>query len=84
MERIDVFGVIEGDDDARVLLEQKTKEEFERGITSFYERDFTGASVCFNNVLKLNPTDKAAAIFLKRSANLMISGVPSDWDGIDL
>jgi hypothetical protein len=40
--------------------------------------------VCFNNVLKLNPTDKAAAIFLKRSANLMISGVPSDWDGIDL
>lgn len=84
MERIDVFGVIEGDDDARVILEQKTQEEFERGIKAFYERDFTGASVCFNNVLKLNPTDKAAAIFLKRSANLMISGVPSDWDGIDL
>lgn len=84
MERIDVFGVIEGDDDARVLLEQKTQEEFERGIKSFYDRDFTGASVCFNNVLKLNRTDKAAAIFLKRSANLMISGVPSDWDGIDL
>jgi two-component system sensor histidine kinase ChiS len=84
MERIDVFGVIEGDDDARVLLEQKTQEEFERGIKAFYERDFTGASVCFNNVLKLNRTDKAAAIFLKRSANLMISGVPSDWDGVDL
>jgi two-component system sensor histidine kinase ChiS len=84
MERIDVFGVIEGDDEDRVALEQQTKDDFEKGIKAFYERDFTGASVCFNNVLKLNPTDKAAAIFLKRSANLMISGVPSDWDGIDL
>jgi two-component system sensor histidine kinase ChiS len=84
MDHVDVFGVIEGDDEVRVLVEQKTKEEFERGIKAFYERDFTGASVCFNNVLKLNPTDKAAGIFLKRSANLMISGVPSDWDGIDL
>jgi two-component system sensor histidine kinase ChiS len=83
-ERIDVFGVIEGDDEDRVLLEQKTKDEFEKGIKAFYERDFTGASVCFNNVLKQNPADKAAAIFLKRSASLMVSGVPSDWDGIEL
>lgn len=84
LERIDVFGVIEGDDDDRIRLEQKTNDEFERGITAFYARDFTGASVCFNNVLKHNPTDKAAALFLKRSANLMITGVPSDWDGIEL
>jgi len=81
LERIDVFGVIEGDDEARIVLEQRSKDEFERGIKAFYERDFTGASVCFNNVMKLNPSDKAASIFLKRSANLMISGVPSDWEG---
>ncbi len=82
-ELIDVFGVIEGDDEIRYQLENKTKEEFDNGIKAFYDRDFTVASVSFNNVLKANPADKAAAIFLKRSANLMISGVPSDWDGIE-
>jgi hypothetical protein len=32
---------------------------------------------------KINPKDKAASIFLKRSAHLMITGVPEDWSGVD-
>lgn len=82
-ELLDVYGVIEGDDEARVEIESRTSDDFEKGVEAFYARNFTGASVHFNDVLKKNPKDKAAALFLKRSANLMISGVPTDWDGIE-
>lgn len=82
-ELLDVYGVIEGDDETRVEIESRTSDDFEKGIDAFYARNFTGASVHFNDVLKKNPKDKAAALFLKRSANLMISGVPTNWDGIE-
>jgi len=39
--------------------------------------------VHFNEVLKNHPADKAASIFLKRSAHLMVTGVPDTWSGVD-
>lgn len=80
---LDVYGVIEGDDEVNVRLEKASAEAFEAGIMAFYNKNFTGASVHFNEVLKIHPGDKAASIFLKRSAHLMVNGVPKDWSGVD-
>lgn len=80
---LEVYGVVEGDDSNQMKLILDTTEAFESGLKEFYEKNFTRASVQFNEVLKQNPKDKAAAIFLKRSAQLMINGVPEDWSGID-
>jgi signal transduction histidine kinase/class 3 adenylate cyclase/ActR/RegA family two-component response regulator len=80
---LDVFGILEGDDDERVKLELDTIDSFENGLREFYNKNFTNASVLFNDVLKLNPKDRAASIFLKRSAQLMINGAPKDWSGVD-
>ena len=80
---LDVYGVIEGDDEVNVKLEKASAEAFEAGIKDFYNKNFTRASVNFNEVLKIHPGDKAASIFLKRSAHLMVNGVPKDWSGVD-
>lgn len=80
---LDVFGVVEGDDDEQMALELNTKDDFEAGLREFYSKNFTNASVHFNDVLQKNPKDKAASIFLKRSAQLMINGAPADWSGVD-
>src|SRR5690606_36384799 len=80
---LDVYGIVEGDDDDQVELELNTMEAFEKGLREFYSRNFTSASVYFNEVLQHNPKDRAASIFLKRSAQLMINGVPADWSGVD-
>lgn len=80
---LDVYGIIEGDDEKIMELELKSADAFEAGINNFYKKNFTNASVNFNEVLKINPKDKAASIFLKRSAHLMITGVPDNWSGVD-
>lgn len=80
---LDVYGVIDGDDDDLRQLELSSADSFEMGIKEFYDKNFTKASVHFNEVLKANPKDIAASIFLKRSAHLMITGVPENWSGVD-
>lgn len=80
---LDVYGVIEGDDPLKIKLEKASADAFEAGIKEFYEKNFTRASVHFNEVLKIHPHDKAASIFLKRSAHLMVTGVPDNWSGVD-
>lgn len=83
-EMLNVYGVIEGDDESRVEIERLTSGDFEAGLEAFYKRNFTGASVHFNEVLKKNPGNRAATIFLQRAAKLMVTGVPADWDGTDV
>ena len=80
---LDVYGVIEGSDEFEVELAKSSAASFEAGIKDFYVRNFTRASVHFNEVLKSNPKDMAANIFLKRAAHLMVTGVPDDWSGVD-
>ncbi|MCH8524095.1 MAG: response regulator [Balneolales bacterium] len=80
---LDVYGVIEGDDPLKMKLEKASADAFEAGIKEFYDKNFTRASVHFNEVLKIHPNDKAASIFLKRSAHLMVTGVADDWSGVD-
>ena len=38
----------------------------------------------FNQVLEKHPEDRAARIYLKRSANYMVNGVPEDWTGVEI
>jgi hypothetical protein len=50
----------------------------------YYDRKFSEASVKFNQVLEKHPEDRAARIYLKRSANYMVNGVPDDWMGVEI
>ena len=66
-----------------VELKEQTKASFEEGLRLYYERKFSEASVQFNQVLQKNPEDKAARIYLERSAHYMVNGVPDDWTGAE-
>jgi class 3 adenylate cyclase len=82
-DAVTVYEVFEGDDDAMVDLKEQTKPGFESGLELYYGKKFSEASVHFNQVLEKNPQDLAARIYLKRSANYMVNGVPSDWTGVE-
>lgn len=77
-----VHEVFDGDPQGIVELKDQTKTLFEAGLRLYYDRKFSEASVQFNQVLQTNPDDKAARIYLERSARYMVSGVPEDWEGI--
>jgi two-component system sensor histidine kinase ChiS len=82
-EPVSVHEVFDGDPQPMVKLKQQTKASFEEGLCLYYGRKFSESSVQFNQVLQKNPEDKAARIYLERSAHYMVTGVPDDWTGVE-
>lgn len=82
-DAVTVYEVFEGDPEGLAELKEQTKPSFEKGIQLYYGKRFSEASVYFNQVLEKNPADLAARIYLKRCANYMVNGVPSDWTGVE-
>jgi two-component system sensor histidine kinase ChiS len=81
---VSVHEIFDGDPPTVIELKEQTKDEFEQGLCLYYDRKFSEASVKFNQVLEKNPEDRAARIYLKRSANYMVNGVPDDWTGVEV
>lgn len=80
---VTVYEVFEGDPEGIVDLKEQTTPQFESGLQLYYGKKFSEASVFFNQVLEINPGDLAAQIYLRRCANYMVNGVPSDWTGVE-
>jgi len=83
-DSVSVHEVFDGDPPSVIDLKEQTKENFEQGLCLYYDRKFSEASVKFNQVLEKHPEDRAARIYLKRSANYMVNGVPDDWTGVEI
>ncbi len=81
---ISLFEVYNGDAEAIIELKLKTKADFEEGLHYYFAKDFAEASVCFKNVLKANAEDKTARLYLTRSAQFMVQGVPEEWEGVEV
>ena len=81
---VSVHEVFDSDPPEVIELKKQTKYDFEQGLRLYYDRKFSEASVQFNRVLEKHPGDRAARIYLKRSANYMVNGVPEDWTGVEI
>jgi adenylate cyclase len=81
---ISLFEVFDGDPAAILEVKQQTKSDFEEGLMLFLQKQFPEASVHFNSVLKHNPGDKAARLYLQRAAHCMVHGVPDGWTGVEV
>jgi two-component system sensor histidine kinase ChiS len=80
---VSVYEVFDGGTTSDVPLKEETKDVFEKGLSLYYNKKFSEASVQFNQVLEKNPKDNAARIYLTRCANYMVKGVPEDWAGVE-
>ncbi|NRR29719.1 GAF domain-containing protein [Oxalobacteraceae bacterium] len=54
---------------------------FRNGLQSYRKRNWAAASKLFEEVLALNPDDKAATLYIGRCARLSANPPPGDWDG---
>ncbi|MCP4347213.1 MAG: response regulator [Desulfobacterales bacterium] len=80
---ISVFEICDGEPEDIIELRMKTKPDFEEGQHHYYAREFAEAGMCFKKVLKANPDDKTARLYLERSGLFMVQGVPDDWEGVE-
>ena len=82
-EPVAVFEIFDGHPDDIVALKLETQPDFEKGLLHYHSQEFTEAIGCFNQVLALDPRDKAAQLYLRRANNFIEYGVPVDWEGVE-
>jgi adenylate cyclase len=54
---------------------------FRNGLINYRQRKWAAAHKLFEEVLALNPGDKAAAMYVERCQRLAAEPPPDDWDG---
>ncbi|MCB1142433.1 MAG: adenylate/guanylate cyclase domain-containing protein [Leptospiraceae bacterium] len=79
---VNVVEILNGNSDRIINLKLSTTEVFKKGIDEFKQRNFKLAVKHFQEVLKIDPLDKAAQMHLSRSQYFFEHGVPPDWEGI--
>ena len=82
-QAVAVYEIYDGDADELLDIKMKTTANFEEGLCYYFAGEFAEAAVMFKNVLKENPTDKTAKLYLERAAQFMVHGVPEGWQGIE-
>jgi class 3 adenylate cyclase/GAF domain-containing protein len=82
LEAVAVFEALGGEPEAIIELKLQTKSKFEEGLTFYYDQKFAEAGELFNHVLKHNPDDRAAKLYLERSEHYRVHGAPVDWAGV--
>jgi len=66
-----VFEVFDGDSQNSQRLKSQTKTFFEEGVLNFYKQRFAEAKRIFQEIVKINPQDKAAVFYLNKSSALI-------------
>ena len=81
------FGLYEcydGELSAYSTLKTRTRKDFENGLQQFFDREFPEATATFHKVLKVNPGDHPARLFMNKSSEYLLKGVPDDWTGVEV
>ena len=81
-EPIAIYEVLDGLAEEERMLKLQTKEDFEQGLDNYRLGNCQVAKQYFEKVLNMNPSDKAAALYLERIHELIEGGLPDDWNGV--
>jgi len=81
---IKIYECFDGDGDEIVALKLTSLDSFNEGMGHYFSKDFALAAVEFQQVVKENPNDNTARLFLQKSGQFIATGVPQDWDGIEV
>jgi hypothetical protein len=58
--------------------------QFAKAINYYKNKDFRKALEEFSAIHEINMHDRAAFLYINRCEKIIRTGVPSDWDGIEI
>ena len=79
---VDIFEILDSESPESRELKQHTKQTFEQRISFYQNMDFNKAVECFIRVLKTNPADEAARLYVNRCQYFERHGTPEGWEGV--
>jgi signal transduction histidine kinase/class 3 adenylate cyclase/ActR/RegA family two-component response regulator len=80
---VSVFEVYDAETADIIELKQQTSCAFEEGINLYCQQEFALAKRVFQEILQINPQDKAALLYVKRCERYQQYGVPEGWEGVE-
>lgn len=81
-EPIAVYEVLDAVSEPIFNLKLQTLSTFEQGIQHYCQGSLADAKACFEQVLRVNPLDKTAKLYVERVEQLLVEGIPTNWDGV--
>ena len=80
---VSVFEIYDTEAEQSIALKQQTSEVFQEGLDFYYKQKFVLAQKIFQNILQVNPEDKVAMLYFKRSRKYRMYGAPDGWAGVE-
>lgn len=81
-EPIQIFEILSGLSEKDLDLKLKTKEQFEFAIFQYVLKEIETAKKSFEELLSINPNDKAVIFYFEKCKELIKNGIPDMWWGI--
>jgi len=72
---VDVFEVYQANSEPIIHLKRQTRDEFERGVALYVEKNFAEAQKVFQDVLQRNEHDKVTRLYIERCIKALRFGV---------
>jgi class 3 adenylate cyclase/ActR/RegA family two-component response regulator len=79
-----IYECFDGDEPAMAEKKLISKETFNQGMDAYIDKKFAEATLAFQDVLKQNQEDQIARLFLQKSGQYIATGVPDDWEGVEV
>ncbi|MEG4283099.1 ATP-binding protein [Microcoleus sp. A006_D1] len=80
---VSVFEIYDTETEKSIILKQETQEVFEEALNLYYHKQFVAAQKVFENILQINPDDRVAMLYFKRSRKYRMYGTPDGWSGVE-
>ncbi|MGP1386202.1 MAG: AAA family ATPase [Thainema sp.] len=81
-EPISIYEVLDAETADQQQLKLATQADFKHGIQTYRRQSFAEAKAAFEQVLAVNPEDRAAELYCDRIQHLINHGVSDVWDGV--
>lgn len=82
-EAVYIFEILDGEPEEVKRLKIETKPEFGQALQLYKNKEFDEADRLFRKVLKINPHDRGAELYIIRCKNILEFGIPEHWDGVE-
>ena len=79
-----IYECFDGDVTEMFELKLATLAKFNTGIKHYFNQSFSKAVLDFEKVVKHNPKDKTATLFLHKAKQLEKVGIEENWTGIEM
>lgn len=82
-EPLKVYDFYDGDMPDLQAQKHNSLQNFETGVTAYYERDFAKAAKAFDQVILQFPSDRSSLNYLEKAKQHLLHGISDDWTGVE-